>query len=242
MKRPSTRALRALLGVLRQAQDDNPNTMTIAERWAQLRAEIPAHVAIVAVTKSQPASVFEEAIAAGVRDIGENYLQEARAKFEAVRAVGAFTKHFIGHVQSNKAKAIVETFDVVQSVDRIEAGLALAKAAAAAGKRLRVLIQLNISPNDRFGARPEEAPELARALRQEASLTVDGVMAIGPLGASSLETARAFEVAAGVFGAVGGTVLSLGMSGDWREALRAGSTMLRLGSVLFGLRAAPARV
>jgi pyridoxal phosphate enzyme (YggS family) len=222
--------------------------MTIAERWAQLRAEIPAHVAIVAVTKSQPAEALEEAIAAGVRDIGENYLQEARAKFALLRgrlpelAEGAFTKHFIGHVQSNKAKAIVETFDVVQSVDRIEAGLALAKAAAAAGKRLRVLIQLNISPTQRFGVRPEEAPELARALKREASLSVDGVMAIGPLGASSSETARAFEVAAGVFGAVGGTVLSLGMSGDWREALRAGSTMLRLGSVLFGPRAAPARV
>ena len=214
----------------------------IAERWTQLRAEIPAHVAIVAATKSQPANVLEEAIAAGVRDIGENYLQEARAKFEAVSAEPPFTKHFIGHVQSNKAKAIVETFDVVQSVDRIEAGLALAKAAAAAGKRLRVLIQVNISQSERFGVRPEEAPELARALRQEASLAVDGVMAIGPLSASRSETARAFEVAAGVFGAVGGTVLSLGMSGDWREALRAGSTMVRLGSVLFGPRAASARV
>ncbi|HEX5274874.1 MAG TPA: YggS family pyridoxal phosphate-dependent enzyme [Candidatus Rubrimentiphilum sp.] len=212
----------------------------IAERWAQLRAEIPAHVTIVAVTKSQPADVLEEAVAAGARDIGENYLQEARAKFEAV-GERSFTKHFIGHVQSNKAKAIVETFDVVQSVDRIEAGLALAKAAAMAGKRLRVLIQLNISPTQRFGVRPEEAPELARALRQQASLAVDGVMAIGPLGASQSETARAFEVAAGVYGAVGGTVLSLGMSGDWREALRAGSTMLRLGSALFGPRA-PARV
>jgi pyridoxal phosphate enzyme (YggS family) len=214
----------------------------IAERWAQLRAEIPAHVTIVAATKSQPASVLDEAIAAGVRDIGENYLQEARAKFAALSETGPVVKHFIGHVQSNKAKAIVETFDVVQSVDRIEAGLALAKAAAAAGKRLRVLVQLNISPNDRYGVRPEDAPEFARALRREASLTVDGVMAIGPLGVSQSETARAFELAAGVFHTVGGTVLSLGMSGDWREALRAGSTMVRLGSVLFGPRPAAARV
>jgi hypothetical protein len=209
--------------------------MGIAERWAQLRAEIPSHVTIVAVTKTQPASVLEEAIAAGVSDVGENYLQEARAKFAAAGG-RAFTKHFIGHVQSNKAKAIVETFDVVQSVDRIEAGLALAKAAAAAGKRLPVLVQLNISPGERFGVRPEDAPELARALRREESLAVDGVMAIGPLGASPTETARAFELAAGVFQAVGGTVLSLGMSEDWREALRAGSTMVRLGSALFGPR------
>jgi hypothetical protein len=210
-------------------------TMGIAERWAQLRAEIPAHVAIVAVTKTQPANALEEAIAAGVSDVGENYLQEARAKFAAVSGK-TFTKHFIGHVQSNKAKAIVETFDVVQSIDRVEAGLALAKAAAAAGKRLPVLIQLNISPGERFGVRPEDAPGLARALRREESLAVEGVMAIGPLGASQPETARAFELAAAVFQAVGGTVLSLGMSEDWREALRAGSTMVRLGSALFGPR------
>jgi pyridoxal phosphate enzyme (YggS family) len=217
-------------------------TMEIAERWERLRAEIPSRVTIVAVTKAQPASAIEEAIAAGAADIGENYLQESRAKFEALSGGPPFVKHFIGHVQSNKAKTIVETFDVVQSVDRIEAGLALAKAAAAAGKRLRVLIQLNISPNERFGVRPEDAPEFARALRREESLNVDGVMAIGPLGASQSETARAFELAAGVFQAVGGTVLSLGLSEDWREALRAGSTMVRLGSALFGPRAAPARV
>ena len=209
----------------------------ISERWNELRAAIPAHVRIVAVTKGQPAQAIAQAVAAGAQDIGENYLQEARAKFAAVPL--AFTKHFIGHVQSNKAKAIVETFDVVQSVDRLEAGEALAKAASAAGKRLRVLVQVNISPAERFGVRPEDAPALARALRECASLQLDGVMAIGPLDASSAEVSRAFELAAGVFEAIGGSTLSLGMSGDWPQALRAGSTMVRLGSTLFGPR--PAR-
>jgi len=211
----------------------------IAKTWAQLRAEIPAHVRIVAVTKSLPATAIAEAVAAGATEIGENYLQEARAKFgfllkRSPEPVEGFAKHFIGHVQSNKARAIVEIFDVVQSVDRIEAGLALAKAAAAAGKRLPVLIQLNISPAERFGVRPEDAPELARELRAQASLRLDGVMAIGPLGASRAERSRAFELAAGVFETIGGATLSLGMSDDWREALRAGSTMVRLGSALFG--------
>lgn len=212
----------------------------IAARYKALRSQIPAHVRIVAVTKSQPAAAIEAALAAGVTEIGENYLQEAKPKFAAV--AGDYAKHFIGHVQSNKAKAIVETFDMVQSVDRLEAGRALAKAAAAAGKRLPVLIQLNISPSERFGVRPEDAPELAGALRREPSLLVDGVMAIGPLGASRTETARAFELAAGVFGVVGGATLSLGMSDDWLEALRAGSTMVRLGSAIFGARPAPSRV
>jgi pyridoxal phosphate enzyme (YggS family) len=213
---------------------------SVGERYAELRAEIPARVRIVAVTKSQPAAAIEEALIAGVTEIGENYLQEAKPKFDAIAR--PFTQHFIGHVQSNKAKAIVETFDVVQSVDRIEAGHALAKAATAIGKRLPVLIQLNISPSERFGVRPEDAPELADALRREPGLLLDGVMAIGPLGASRSETARAFELAASVFGVVGGSTLSLGMSDDWREALRAGSTMLRLGSALFGPRPAPSRV
>ena len=220
---------------------------SVGERYAELRAEIPARVRIVAVTKAQPAAAIEEALAAGITEIGENYLQEAKPKFAILcgrspEPVEGFTKHFIGHVQSNKAKAIVETFDVVQSVDRLEAGHALAKAAAAIGKRLPVLIQLNISPSERFGVRPEDAPELADALRREPSLLLDGVMAIGPLGASRSETARAFELAASVFGVVGGATLSLGMSDDWREALRAGSTMLRLGSALFGPRRAPSRV
>lgn len=207
---------------------------SIAERYAELRAEIPAHVTIVAVTKAQPAEAIDAALAAGVNDIGENYVQEAKQKFAAVAA--PFTKHFIGHVQTNKAKAIAETFDVVQSVDRRDAGTALAKAAAVLGKRLRVLIQLNVSPSERFGVRPEDAPALAEALRAEPSLLLDGVMAIGPLGAPPSETARAFELAAGVFQAIGGRTLSLGMSGDWREAVRAGSTMVRLGTALFGSR------
>jgi pyridoxal phosphate enzyme (YggS family) len=209
----------------------------IAERWNELRAEVPAHVRIVAVTKGQPAGAIVQVVAAGAQEIGENYVQEARAKFGAVPL--PFTRHFIGHVQTNKAKAIVESFDVVQSVDRLEAGQALAKAAAVAGKRLAVLVQVNISPADRFGVRPRDAPALARALRSHDSLHVDGVMAIGPLGASSAEVARAFELAAGVFDAIGGATLSIGMSGDWRQALRAGSTMVRLGSALFGPR--PAR-
>jgi len=208
----------------------------IAERWKELRAAIPAHVRIVAVTKGQPAEAIAQTIAAGAQDVGENYVQEARAKFGVLNL--PFSKHFIGHVQSNKAKAIVEAFDVVQSVDRLEAGEALAKAAAAAGKRLPVLVQVNVSPAERFGVRPQDAPALARALRARESLQVDGVMAIGPLGASSAEVARAFELAAEVFEAVGGNTLSIGMSDDWQQALRAGSTMVRLGSALFGPRPA----
>lgn len=207
--------------------------MSVAERYAALRAEVPAHVTVVAVSKFQPVEAVAEAIAAGVTDIGENYLQEARAKFPSLPPV---RKHFIGHVQTNKAKAIAEAFDVVQSVDRLEAGTALAKAAAGLGKTLPVLVQLNVSPSERFGCPPEQAEALAEQLRAFESLRVDGIMAIGPITGESDQLVRAFETAAQVWRRIGGPVLSIGMSGDWREAVRAGSTMIRVGTTIFGPR------
>jgi PLP dependent protein len=201
----------------------------------ELRAcgRLPGSVTLVGVTKKQPSDLVERAIRSGLADIGESYLQEARQKFGLLPPV---RKHFIGHVQTNKAKAIAELFDVVQSVDRIEAGEALAKAARALGKELRVLLQLNISPNERFGCPPEAALALAEALREQVGLRLEGVMAIGPLTQHRETIHRAFDLAAKTFARIGGSTLSIGMSGDWREALRAGSTMLRLGTALFGSR------
>lgn len=209
---------------------------TVAERYARLRAEVPPNVTIVAVSKLQPAEAVREAIAAGVTDIGENYVQEARAKFAALPAV---SKHFIGHVQTNKAKAIASLFDVVQSVDRIEAGEALSKAASSLGKLLPVLVQINVSPTERFGCPPALAEDLAARLRALEALRVDGVMAIGPITRDRAAIAKAFATAAEVWKRVGGPVLSLGMSGDWREAVAAGSTMIRPGTTIFGPRPSP---
>ena len=217
----------------------------VRARFLALRADIDREcaaagrpsgsVAILGVSKKQPIEPIAEAIAAGLADIGENYLQEAAAKFGGLPPV---RKHFIGHVQTNKAKRLVEFFDVVQSVDRIEAGHALAVAAARAGRVLPVLIQLNISPADRFGCPPHEAGRLAEALGAEPALRLDGVMAIGPITEDREEIKRAFGLAAKTFGQIGGSTLSIGMSGDWREAVRAGSTMLRIGTALFGARVA----
>jgi pyridoxal phosphate enzyme (YggS family) len=216
---------------------------SVAERIEGMRESIaeaarslgrdPHGVVLVGVTKRQSLETVREALAAGLNDIGENYLQEAREKYATLHA----RKHFIGHIQTNKAKAIVETFDVVQSIDRLDAGVAIARAQEKLGKRVRALLQINISPADRFGVVPEEAPELARRLREDEGLEVDGVMAIGPITEDPNVTKDAFATAARAFERVGGTTLSLGMSGDWREALAAGSTMLRIGTALFGARA-----
>jgi pyridoxal phosphate enzyme (YggS family) len=193
----------------------------------------PGGVTLVGVGKRQPPEIVAQAIEAGLTDLGESYLQEAQRKFPLLPAV---RKHFIGHVQTNKAKAIAAAFDVVQSVDRAEAGIALGRAAQERGSVLPVLLQLNITPSERFGCRPDQAERLAETLRGQAGLRLEGVMAMGPLGAERDAMLNAFELAAKTLARIGGSTLSIGMSGDWREALQAGSTMLRIGEALFGPR------
>jgi pyridoxal phosphate enzyme (YggS family) len=193
----------------------------------------PASIALVGITKQRDRETVVAAIAGGLSDVGENYLQEAREKYVALPPV---RKHFVGHVQTNKARAIVELFDVVQSIDRLDAGRAIGKAQRELGKPLSTLVQVNISPGERYGVSPEDAAELAQRLRDDEGLEVDGVMAIGPLTDDPGEIDRAFELAARTFEKVGGSTLSLGMSADWPRAVAHGSTMLRIGTALFGER------
>ena len=217
----------------------------VSERLAALRGEIgeearrcgrePAGITLVGIGKGQSPETISAAIAAGLHDLGENYLQEASRKFAELPPV---RKHFVGHLQTNKARAVAALFDVVQSVDREAVGAALSRAALELGKELPVLLQLNISPVERFGVLPDAAERLAEALREQPGLRLDGIMAIGPLGADRQTNLRAFELAAMTLRRIGGSTLSIGMSGDWREAIRAGSTMLRIGEALFGPRPA----
>jgi pyridoxal phosphate enzyme (YggS family) len=222
--------------------DDVPDSLTgridalrlrIAAR-AKSTGRDPAQITLVGVTKKQSREAVLEALAAGITDIAENYVQEARAKYGELPAA---RKHFIGHVQTNKAKAIVATFDVVQSIDRLDAGRAIAKAARASGKHVTALVQINVSRTERNGIAPDDAAALAAFLRSDEGLEIDGVMAIGPDTEDRAEIARAFAKAAETFAAVGGSTLSLGMSGDWEEAIGCGSTMLRIGTAIFGERA-----
>jgi pyridoxal phosphate enzyme (YggS family) len=193
----------------------------------------PAEIVLVGVTKKQPREAVDEAIHAGLEDIAESYVQEAREKFDGLPPA---RRHFIGHIQTNKAKTIVELFDVVQSIDRLDAGRAIAKAARATGKPIRALLQVNVSSTERYGVAPADAGALAARLRNDEGLAIDGVMAIGPNTDDRDEVARAFDRAAHVFADVGGDTLSIGMSGDWEQAIRSGSTMVRIGTALFGER------
>jgi pyridoxal phosphate enzyme (YggS family) len=205
----------------------------LEQELAQLH-RAPHSAKLCAVSKGHPREAIESAIAAGVTDIGESYVQEAVPKLAGLTGV---TKHFIGHIQSNKAKSIVANFDVIHAVDRIDAGIAIARAVQSLGRGVRVLVQVNISPTERYGVRTQDASDLALALRQ-LDLHVDGIMAIGPQTADPEILKRSFEEAAKCFAQIGGSTFSIGMSSDWRQAVANGSTLIRIGTAIFGQRQA----
>ena len=197
-------------------------------------------VSVLAVTKGFGPEAIEAALAAGLKDVGENYLQEAQAKFSAAAWPSRpVRRHFIGGVQRNKARRIAALFDMVQTVADIGAAERLDEGARESGKVLDILLQVNVAGDDRIGIAPDACADFVAALQPYGRLRVRGVMAVGPL--DHAETGAAFARAAAALrslrrGTPSADVLSLGMTGDLEAAVAAGSTMVRLGTALFGAR------
>ena len=217
---------------------------SIRENAAAVRARIAAacaragrdasEVTLVAVTKVFPAGDVEAAIAAGVTDVGENRVQEARDKKPLVH--GSARWHLIGHLQSNKAKDAVRLFDVIQTVDSLDLGQKIARAAEAAGKRQEILLQVNIGNEEqKSGADRAAVPALVKALRAVDALDLRGLMAIPPAGAPE-ETRRYFRELRALRDSVGVEQLSMGMSEDFEVAVEEGATIVRVGRAIFGSR------
>jgi len=201
----------------------------------------PAEVELLAVTKTHPAAAADYAARYGLRAVGENRVQEGVEKRALCSAAIAW--ELIGHLQSNKAKLAVEHFDRVQSVDSEKLLNHLNRAAAAAGKTLAVLLQINAGRDPaKFGAEPSDAARLLEAALACSSLCVDGLMTIAPLSDDPDVATRTFgnlrtirdELA--TKSGVPLRALSMGMSGDLEAAIAAGSTQVRVGSALFGHR------
>ena len=220
---------------------------TLRDRIERACAEVgrePSEIRVLAVTKGFGPEAIEAAIAANIPDVGENYLQEAQAKFADVAWPAAPKavkprRHFIGRVQRNKARKIAALFDVVQTIDGPAVATALARGAADAGKTLDVLIQVNIAHDDRNGVPVDDVPALARNVASLDGLRLRGVMAVGPL--DSAQSLTAFERAAGAYRILarehtGLDTLSMGMTSDLEAAITAGTTMVRVGTALFGPR------
>ena len=226
----------------------------IAHNLAQVRDKISAaasrcgraseEVTLLAVSKTKPASAIEEAIAAGQLAFGENYVQEGVEKIRHFREKGiaGLQWHFIGPLQSNKSRLVAEHFDWCHTLDRLRIATRLNEQRPTELEPLNVLIQINISDeNSKSGIPLEELDALAAEVVELPNLRLRGLMAIP---APESDYVRQFEVARQMAVAFAGLktrypdvdTLSLGMSDDMEAAIAAGSTMVRIGTAIFGAR------
>ncbi len=216
----------------------------IADNVKAILAELPPGVGLVAAAKTRTPAEILEALDAGVTAIGENYVQEAAA---VIPAVGRRARwHFIGHLQTNKAKKAVELFDVIETVDSLDLGLELDKRAAAAGRTMEVLIEVNSGREpQKAGVMPDDAEALARALAALPRLRLLGVMTMGPFEGDPEDSRPYFRETRRVFEdlrmrdipGADMRLLSMGMSHSWRVAVEEGASLVRIGTAIFGPRA-----
>ena len=199
-----------------------------------------ADVKILPVTKNHPFDAAQYALRAGLLAVGENRVQEAEQK---IPQVGGLQWELIGHLQTNKAKKAAELFGRIQSVDSARLAQKLNSAAAALGKNLRVLLQVNAGRDPaKFGAEIEEAPFILEEILKLPNLKIEGLMTIAPLDENLDSASRAFanlRVLRGKLAAEFGAELnelSMGMSGDMERAIAEGSTLIRVGTFLYGQR------
>jgi pyridoxal phosphate enzyme (YggS family) len=202
---------------------------------AKLARRAPADVTLIAVSKTHPAAAIERLLAAGQRDFGENRVQEAQAKWPALRAAYPDVRlHLIGQLQSNKAAEAVAIADAIHAVDRSSLVAALARAMDAQGRRPACFVQVNIGAEpQKGGCAIADLPALLAKARA-ADLPVAGLMCLPPAG---LEPAPYFALLAKIARAEGVAGLSMGMSDDFETAVMIGATHVRVGSALFGARA-----
>ncbi|MGA2043746.1 MAG: YggS family pyridoxal phosphate-dependent enzyme [Roseiarcus sp.] len=232
------------------AEQSSPADAGAVARLRALRRDIarratdcgrdPASVRLVAVSKTHPADAVWPTIAeGGQRRFGENRVQEAQPKWADLRARAAASGwtlelHLIGPLQSNKAREAVETFDVIETVDRDKLAAALAAAIARTGRRPRLFVQVNTGAEpQKAGVAPGEAEAFVAACRDRHRLTIDGLMCIPPV---DEQASPHFALLGAIARRCGIAELSMGMSADWPLAVQLGATYVRIGSAIFGAR------
>jgi pyridoxal phosphate enzyme (YggS family) len=208
--------------------------VSVAENVARIRAELPAGVTLVAVSKTQPAGAIREAYAAGQRHFGENYAQEWRAKADALADLDGIVWHFIGALQTNKAKYLPPRVAYVHTVDRDELARELSRRYAAAAATARVFLEVNVGGEaTKSGCEPSALEPLAKAVRALPALTLAGLMCIPP---PDEDPRPHFRRLRSLRDGLGLSELSMGMSTDWKIAIDEGATFVRVGSAIFGAR------
>ena len=228
--------------------------MSIAENVAKIRQDIidaakeagrdPNEILLCAATKMNDADAVRQAIAAGVDCCGENRVQELTAKL-AEDAYRGKPVHFIGHLQTNKVRQVVGKVDLIQSVDSLRLLRAIDQEAQKQGIRQDILLEVNIGREDsKSGFFPEELPSVLEQMCEFSNIFVRGLMAIPPICQNPGDNDKFFQemcnlsvdIMAKKYDNVCVAIMSMGMSGDYRQAIAHGSTMIRVGTAIFGPR------
>lgn len=203
----------------------------------------PAEITVVAVSKTRPIEDILTALLAGMSNIGESKLQEAQAKLSGMQR--DFVLHMIGHLQTNKVKAAIDLFDIIDSVDTIKLARLINEEAQKQQKNVPILLEINCSREEqKYGLAPEETLEVAAEVAQMKNLDLRGLMTVAPFVEDESLVRAAFSELRELFGSIKIAIpgmrefkqLSMGMSDDWELAVAEGSTMIRIGRALFGER------
>ncbi|NJM70363.1 MAG: YggS family pyridoxal phosphate-dependent enzyme [Scytonema sp. RU_4_4] len=218
---------------------------SISERIITIRSSLPDSVRLIAVTKQVSAEIIRCAYAVGIRDFGESRIQETASKQVQLQDLTDITWHFIGHLQSNKAKKAIEQFQWIHSVDNLQLAQRLNQLVQQLKMSPQVCLQVKILPDpNKSGWSTSQLLADLPALAQCKNLQIQGLMTIPPLGLNDSEILNVFnrtsdlakEIQAQNWSHIQMQHLSMGMSGDYKLAVQAGATMVRLGTILFGER------
>lgn len=221
----------------------------IADNLARVQTRIAAaaersgrradEITLVAVTKMQPASALLEGQASGVTDVGENYVQETVNKQGSLSPsqIAASRWHLLGHLQTNKSKAAVSLFDLIQSVDSFKVAHALDKEAAGLGKRQDILLQVHLGDEaTKTGIPFDHAQNTALEIAAFSHVRLCGLMGIAPFDVDPRPHFRGLRRLFESLPNANSRILSMGMSGDFETAIEEGATMVRVGTAIFGTR------
>ncbi len=217
--------------------------MSIRENVRELLAELPAGVALVAAAKTRTPEEVLEAIEAGIGIVGENYVQEAQAAYDAVGGRAAW--HFIGHLQKNKVKKAVAIFDMIETVDSLEMAAEIDRRCAEIDKTMPVLIEVNSGREpQKSGVYPEDAATLIAEISKLENVRAMGMMTMGPLFGDPEDARPCFAATRQTFEGIAKLeiprvemrYLSMGMTDTYRIAVAEGANIVRIGSRIFGAR------
>jgi len=216
---------------------------SITDNVRAILAELPPGVELVAAAKTKTPAAILEAVEAGVKIIGENYVQEAAEAFAAVGRRAEW--HFIGHLQTNKVKKAVEIFDMIETVDSFDLAAEIDKRGRNAGKIMPILVEINSGEEEqKFGVRPADAESLLRAIAPLQHVRIRGLMTMGPFEGEPEAARPYFRITRRLFEdfvrlALPGVemrYLSMGMTNSYKIAVEEGANMVRLGTKIFGSR------